>query len=85
MHHLSLSAQACQTHQPGSLFATNINTFTSKRVPHFPHTVDAVIASVNLAKTFYEGRIAKAASAHATCFVLALPARGDKSSLTIIP
>ncbi|MDK8551182.1 hypothetical protein [Corynebacterium pseudodiphtheriticum] len=41
-----------QAHQPGGVFTTNIDSFMAESMPHFSHTVDTLIFSMNSSNTF---------------------------------
>ena len=60
---LPLPDKVGQAHQPSSLLMANSNTVATKRVPHFPHAVDAVIVSVNLANMLHNNSVTKTAGA----------------------
>lgn len=81
---LPFAGQVGQAHQPSSLLTANSNTVATKRVPYFPHTVDAVIVSVNLSNVLHKGSVTKTAGAQSAGFRLAVPTRGDEAAYTII-
>lgn len=44
-----------QVHQAGSLLATNIDTFTLKGLPYFPHAVDTIFISLHRSNMLQKG------------------------------
>lgn len=44
-----------QEHQAGSLLAANIDTFTLKGLPYFPHAVDTIIITVHCSNMIQKG------------------------------
>lgn len=52
-----------QAHQAGSLLATNIDAFTLKDLPYFPHAIESVIISVHLPNMLQKGLPSRTARA----------------------
>ena len=81
---LAFAGQSGRTHQSGSLLSADSDSFTAKRVPHLPHTINAIVISVNAAKVFEQSSVAKAAGTHATSFGLAVNRRGNEATFAIV-
>ncbi|MEK0057302.1 hypothetical protein WMQ00_11365, partial [Corynebacterium sp. KPL2825] len=64
-------------------FTTDIDSVTMKSMPHFPHTVDAVIIPMDSTNAFNQHSITKAASTYPTGLGLTIPTRGDEPTSAV--
>ncbi|OFI52468.1 hypothetical protein BKD82_07615 [Corynebacterium diphtheriae] len=79
----TFAGYSCQTHQPGSLFTANTDTFAAKGVPHFPYTVDAVVFGMDHTDVLNQGSITQTPRTKSTSFGLTVATRGDEASFAI--
>ena len=50
-----------QAHQPGGVFTIDLDSVTAESMPHFSHTIHAIVISVNVAKVYEHSSVTKSA------------------------